>query len=254
MLTKRIIPCLDVKNGQVVKGVCFDNHEVVGDILESADYYSQGGADELVFYDITASCEERTVDVDWVKKIAQRLSIPFCVAGGIKTLENAGRVLNAGADKISINTPALENPELINQLAERFGTQCVVIGVDSLEVDGEYRVCRYTGDVHKTQVTSLKTAAWIKEVQARGAGEIVLNCMNRDGVRSGYDLQQLKIMRDVTQLPLIASGGAGNMQHFFEVFNETGVNGALAASVFHRRLIEIPELKQFLASEIKVRV
>lgn len=238
----------------MVKGVCFDKHEVVGDILESAQYYSEAGADELVFYDITASCEARTVDVSWVRKIARQLTIPFCVAGGIKTQEDAERVLHAGADKISINTPALENPELIDQLAKRFGTQCVVVGIDSLNVEGEYWVCRYTGDAHKMEVTSFRTAAWIKEVQTRGAGEIVLNCMNRDGVRNGYDLTQLKIMRDATQLPLIASGGAGTLQHFLDVFNHTGVDGALAASVFHHHLIHIRELKQFLLSEkIKVR-
>lgn len=249
MLAKRIIPCLDVKNGKVVKGVHFCDHTEVGDILERAEHYNQTGADELVFYDITASCEERTVDCSWIKEVACYLNIPFCVAGGIRTLKHAEMILNAGADKISINTPALENPKFIEELAKTFGTQCVVIGMDSLlDERGDYILCCYTGDNSKVQVTTKQTVHWIKEVQERGAGEIVLNCMDKDGVRKGYDVVQLARMRSATTVPLIASGGAGTQQHFLEVFKACDVEGALAASVFHKSIIGINKLKQFLFS------
>ncbi len=254
MLAKRIIPCLDVKDGQVVKGVQFQNHEVVGDILKLAQYYNQMGADELVFYDISASCEDRIVDGTWVKKIAQILDIPFCVAGGIKSIADARVILNAGADKISVNSPALSDPDLIDRLVKEFGQQCVVIGIDSLYSEGAYHVCQFTGESQKSQQTSWLTTDWIEEVQARGAGEIVLNCMNQDGVRQGYDLAQLKQMRAITRVPLIASGGAGTAQHFVEVFRECQVDGALAATVFHKNLLSIPELKSILKqNQIKVR-
>ena len=246
MLTKRIIPCLDVKNGKVVKGVQFDNHRVVGDILELAEYYSASGCDELVFYDITASCDQRSVSREWIKNVARVIDIPFCVAGGIRTLQDAEMVLNAGADKISINSPALENPDLINSMAEVFGQQCIVVGIDSRAVEQEYVVCQYTGDSAKRQQLTLKTLDWVTEVQQRGAGEIVLNCMNQDGMRRGYDLEQLSLVRAHTSLPLIASGGAGSMQDFAQVFAMAHVDGALAASVFHNGTIKIPELKEFL--------
>ena len=209
MLTKRIIPCLDVKNGKVVKGVQFQNHKIVGDIVALAEFYSNQGADELVFYDITASSEQRVVNDLWVKQIAEKINIPFCVAGGIRELEDAEKILNTGADKISVNSPALETPNLINQLVKKFGQQCVVIGIDSLEVEDNYYVCQYTGDINKTRTLNKFTADWIQEVQDRGAGEIVLNCMNHDGVRKGYDIKQLSTMREITRIPLIASGGAG---------------------------------------------
>ena len=255
MLAKRIIPCLDVKNGQVVKGAQFRDHQIVGDILALAEYYCHAGADELVFYDITASTEQRTVDRFWVKQVAHYLDIPFCVAGGIRNLNDAEAVINAGADKISINTPALENPALINQLVEVFGQQCIVIGVDSLYVDNEYRVCQYTGDVEKMRQTPRVTAEWIAEVLDRGAGEIVLNCMNQDGMRQGYDLEQLQLMSKITTTPLIASGGAGSMDDFLNLFQQTQVDGALAASVFHSRSIAIPTLKQFLFdSHVEIRL
>jgi cyclase len=246
MLAKRIIPCLDVKNGQVVKGVQFREHQVMGDILALAEYYCQEGADELVFYDITASTEQRTVDHLWVKQVARYLDIPFCVAGGIRSLGDAEAVLNAGADKISINSPALENPTLINQLVDVFGQQCIVIGIDSLYMEGEYRVCQYTGDAEKMCQTPRITAEWITEVIDRGAGEIVLNCMNHDGMRQGYDIEQLQLMRKITSTPLIASGGAGSMDDFLNLFQQTPVDGALAASVFHSRSITLPSLKKFL--------
>lgn len=254
MLAKRIIPCLDVKDGKVVKGIQFNNHKIVGDILELAEYYCQSGADELVFYDITASSDNRTVDRNWIKLVAQNLNIPFCVAGGIRTLKDAEVILNAGADKISVNSPALENPDLINQLSEVLGKQCVVIGVDSLKENNSYEVCQYTGDIKKMRNTQRLTKDWIQEIQARGAGEIVLNCMNQDGMRQGYDIEQLKLMRKATTLPLVASGGAGKLNDFFDAFQLAQVDGALAASVFHSGAINITDLKNFLVTnKVEIR-
>src|SRR3989338_157609 len=254
MLTKRIIPCLDIKNGKVVKGLQFQNHEIVGDIVMLAEFYSNQGADELVFYDITASSEQRVVNDLWVKQIAEKINIPFCVAGGIRGLDDAEKILNAGADKISVNSPALENLNLINQLVKKFGQQCVVIGIDSLEVEDNYYVCQYTGDINKTRTLNKLTADWIQEVQDRGAGEIVLNCMNHDGVRKGYDIKQLSTMREITRIPLIASGELGEMKHFLDVFEKAAAEGALAASVFHKSQIEINQLKKYLKSNhIEVR-
>lgn len=248
MLAKRIIPCLDVRDGKVVKGVQFRNHEIIGDIVPLAERYAQEGADELVFYDITASSDARVVDKSWVSKIAQVIDIPFCVAGGIKTIEQAGEILEMGADKISVNSPALSNPELITQLHDTYGQQCVVVGIDSYfnKDSGEYEVYQFTGDETRTQKTSWKTLDWVKEIQQRGAGEIVLNCMNQDGVRKGYDLEQLTKVREVCKVPLIASGGAGEMQHFVDAYQQAGVDGALAASVFHKQIIAIAELKDYL--------
>jgi len=254
MLAKRIIPCLDVKEGKVVKGVKFRDHHIVGDILSLAKHYAECGADELVFYDITASSEGRTVDKTWVSDVARCLDIPFCVAGGIRTYEDAEKILNAGADKISINSPALENPSLIDKLVDGFGSQCVVIGIDSLFLNDDYFVCQYTGNAQKTRLTDRTTMQWVKEVQDRGAGEIVLNCMDNDGVRQGYDMKQLHRMRPLIHVPLIASGGAGEIAHFVQVFAEAKVDAALAASVFHHGNIEISNLKQVLAQNgISVR-
>jgi cyclase len=248
MLAKRIIPCLDVRDGKVVKGVQFRNHEIIGDIVPLAERYAQEGADELVFYDITASSDDRVVDKSWVTKIAQVIDIPFCVAGGIKTVEQAGEILAMGADKISINSPALSNPALITELHDTYGQQCIVIGIDSFfnKDTGDYEVYQFTGDVTRTQKTSWKTIDWVKQVQQLGAGEIVLNCMNQDGVRSGYDIKQLTEIRAACKLPLIASGGAGEISHFEDVFQLAQVDGALAASVFHKQIINIQELKQTL--------
>jgi cyclase len=229
--------------------VQFRYHRVVGDILDLAQRYCSEGADELVFYDITASPDGRTVDRSWVTNVAAVLDIPLCVAGGIKSVADAEDVLNKGADKISINSPALADPNLITSLAQRFGSQCVVIGIDSLEQDGAYRVYQNTGDPDKTSAAERSTLDWIQEVQERGAGEIVLNCMNQDGVRRGYDLQQLEAARKQTFCPLIASGGAGAMPHFAEVFERTNVDGALAASVFHSGEMGISDLKAFLTTE-----
>lgn len=221
MLTKRIIPCLDVKDGVVVKGVQFCNHRVMGDIIDLARRYRNEGADELVFYDITASSDGRVVDRSWVRKVAYEIDIPFCVAGGIRTLEDARRVLHEGADKISVNSPALERPDFISELADAFGVQCVVVGIDSrAEDDGSYKVYQYTGDETKTVQAKYNTVDWAKSVQKYGAGEIVLNCMNNDGIKSGYDLPQLRAVRDAVTIPLIASGGAGDMSHFHDVFEK----------------------------------
>ncbi|KAF7781994.1 cyclase [Pseudoalteromonas rubra] len=248
MLSKRIIPCLDVKNGQVVKGVKFKQHEIVGEILELAALYSQAGADELVFYEISASVEKRLLDVNWVRDIARHIDIPFCVAGGIKSVEDAAKVLEQGADKVSINSPAIARPELIRELHDEFGKQCVVVGIDSFYdvSSGEYLVYQLTGDPNSASQTRYKTSEWVQRVQELGAGEIVLNCMNQDGVRKGYDIEQLSNIRKQCDVPLIASGGAGSMQDFVDVFQQANVDGALAASVFHKQLIEIDTLKQYL--------
>lgn len=256
MLARRIIPCLDVRDGVVVKGVKFRNHEIIGDIVPLAQRYAEAGADELVFYDITASSDQRVVDKSWVTRIAQVIDIPFCVAGGIKSVDDAQIILEMGADKVSVNSPALANPELITQLNARFGQQCVVVGIDSYfnEASGKYEVYQFTGDEKRTQNTGKETEDWVKEVQQRGAGEIVLNCMNQDGVRKGYDLQQLNMIRKACSVPLIASGGAGEMSHFKDVFEQADVDGALAASVFHKGIIEIPELKSYLRQQkIEIR-
>ncbi|MBD2784302.1 imidazole glycerol phosphate synthase subunit HisF [Xenorhabdus sp. DI] len=256
MLAKRIIPCLDVRDGQVVKGVQFRHHEIIGDIVPLAQRYAQEGADELVFYDITASSDGRVVDKSWVAKVAEVINIPFCVAGGIKTVEEAGQILAFGADKISINSPALADPDLINRLSDHYGVQCVVVGVDTWfdKSTNSYQVYQFTGDEKRTTATRWQTLDWIKEVQQRGAGEIVLNMMNQDGVRNGYDLTQLKLVRDVCSVPLIASGGAGAPEHFLDAFQVANVDGALAASVFHKQIINISELKQYLATQgVEVR-
>jgi cyclase len=234
--------------------VRFRDHRIVGDILELASRYRSEGADELVFYDITASPEARSVDRGWITRIARVLDIPFCVAGGIRSVEDAEAVLNSGAEKISVNSPALADPDLINRLAQRFGSQCVVVGVDSQTVGDDYLVYQFTGDPERTRSTARRTLDWVHEAQDRGAGEIVLNCMASDGVRSGYDLAQLSRVRAVCRVPLIASGGAGSLQHFAEVFSAAGVDGALAASVFHSGAIAIPDLKRFLRERhIEVR-
>jgi len=250
MLSRRIIPCLDVRDGQVVKGVRFRDHVVMGEIVDLALRYRDEGADELVFYDITASPEGRSVDRGWVEKVARAIDIPFCVAGGIRSVDEARAVLHAGADKISVNSPALERPGLIDELAAAFGVQCVVVGIDSLrDADGEWRVRQYTGDPAKTQALPRRTLDWMAETQQRGAGEIVLNCMGSDGVRRGYDLEQLAAARAVCHVPLIASGGAGAPEHFRDAFVEADVDGALAASVFHSGAIAIPQLKHYLRGQ-----
>ena len=255
MLAKRVIPCLDVLNGLVVKGVQFKNHKIVGDIIELASRYAQEGADELVFYDIGASVNDKLVSSDWISQVSQSIDIPFCVAGGINSVKSAEERLAAGADKISINSPAIQRPGLINELTDSFGKQCVVIGIDTFQEGNKYRVKSFTGDPNKTKETGKITKEWVEEVISRGAGEIVLNCMNKDGVKQGYDIEQLSSIRQICTVPLIASGGAGTIQHFIDVFKKTNVDGALAASVFHKSLINIQNLKEELDnSNIEVRL
>ena len=254
-LARRIIPCLDVRDGEVVKGVQFRNHRVMGGIIELATRYSSEGADELVFYDITASPQGRSVDSDWVSRVAEVIDIPFCVAGGIRSVEDARKVLQRGADKISINTPAVQHPGLIDELVMAFGSQCVVVGIDSVLQDGAWVTRQMTGIPDQMQQTGHATLDWIDEVTRRGAGEIVLNCMGSDGTREGFDIEQLKAARAMTDVPLIASGGAGNASHFIDVFEHADVDGALAATVFHNNKVPIPALKQMLsAAGIGVRL
>ena len=256
MLSRRLIPCLDVRDGRVVKGVRFRDHVDMGDIVELALRYRDAGADELVFYDIAASPEGRSVDRGWVERVARLIDIPFCVAGGIRCVEDAREVLRAGADKISVNTPALERPALIAELAEAFGVQCVVVGIDSVrEADGEWRVRSHTGSPDAMRAPGKRTLDWIEEAQRLGAGEIVLNCMGSDGVRGGYDIAQLRAARALCHVPLVASGGAGEPAHFAQAFLEADVDAALAASVFHSGAVEIPALKRFLRGQgIEVRL
>ena len=248
MLARRIIPCLDVRDGKVVKGVQFRNHEIIGDIVPLAKQYAEAGADELVFYDITASSDGRVVDKSWVSRIAEVIDIPFCVAGGIKSEDDAKEILMMGADKISINSPALRDPDLITRLADVFGQQCIVVGIDSFynKDTNEYQVYQFTGDEKRTQQTGWNTFDWIEKVVSLGAGEIVLNCMNQDGVRQGYDIEQLKQARAKCSVPLIASGGAGTIEHFRDVYQQADVDGALAASVFHKGIIPIKRFKNLL--------
>ncbi len=244
-----------MRDGQVVKGVRFREHRVVGDILDLAARYRDEGADELVFYDITASPDGRSVERSWVARVARLLDIPFCVAGGIRSVAEAEAVLAAGAEKISVNSPALANPALIDALSMRFGAQCVVVGIDSQTVaPGDYRVQQFTGAVERTRDTARATLDWVREVQQRGAGEIVLNCMASDGVRQGYDISQLCAVRAVCRVPLVASGGAGAPAHFAAVFKDAHVDAALAASVFHSAEITIPDLKRYLRTQgVEVR-
>jgi cyclase len=253
-VAKRLVPCLDVRDGQVVKGVQFRDHRVMGEIVELAARYRDEGADELVFYDITASPEGRSVDVGWVQRVSETIDIPFCVAGGIRSVEAAGRVLAQGADKISINTPALENPALIDAMVKAFGSQCVVIGVDSIAEGERWTVRSHTGTPDAMRTPGRETLDWLDEVVGRGAGEVVLNCMSADGTRAGYDIAQLAAARAVLPIPLVASGGAGEAAHFIDVFEQADVDAALAATVFHSGQIPIPELKRSLAQAgIEVR-
>lgn len=248
MPSKRIIPCLDVKAGRVVKGVRFEGHADMGDPAECAVRYRDESADEIVIYDITASAERRTIDYGWLSKIAQALDIPLAVAGGIRSLEQAIACLEHGADKVSINSPALERPELITEIADVAGSQCVVVGVDSRSVDGEWVTFQYTGAAETIRKTPRRMLDWIVEAQERGAGEIVLNCMDQDGVRRGYDIEQLSAARARLSIPLVASGGAGEPQHFVDVFQRADVSAALAAGIFHSGAVRIPDVKRAVAA------
>lgn len=246
MPSKRIIACLDVKSGRVVKGVRFEGHVDAGDPAECAARYSAEGADEIVIYDITASAERRTIDYAWLAEIARVLDIPLTVAGGIRSIEQAIACLEHGADKVSINSPALERPDLIDEIARVAGSQCVVVGVDSRVADGEWMTFQYTGSSETVRRTPRRTLDWIAEAARRGAGEIVLNCMDQDGVRQGYDITQLRAARDLLAVPLIASGGAGRAQHFVDVFRDADVSGALAAGIFHSGAVSVGEVKRAL--------
>ncbi|HCA66856.1 MAG: Imidazole glycerol phosphate synthase subunit HisF [Parcubacteria group bacterium GW2011_GWC2_44_17] len=242
MLTKRIIPCLDIKDNRITKGVQFKDHKDMGDPVERARFYYEQCADELVLYDIMASPQKRGPNFSLIERVGKRIFIPFAIAGGVRSVEDARRALNAGADKVSINTPALENPDLINKLAENFGSQCVVIGIDVK--DGW--VYKNTGSARETQKTKWSVIDWAKEVERRGAGEIVLNTMQTDGMRAGYDIKTCRSVAKSARIPVIASGGAGTREHFLDVFTKTEVSGALAATVFHTNAIKIPSLKKYL--------
>ncbi|WP_437920997.1 imidazole glycerol phosphate synthase subunit HisF [Sphingobacterium sp. LRF_L2] len=242
MLAKRIIPCLDVKDGRTVKGVNFVDLRDAGDPVELAWQYSQQGADELVFLDITATHEKRKTTIDLVKAVARQVNIPFTIGGGINELHDAELLLNAGADKISINSAAVRSPTLIDELARAFGRQFVVVAVDTRVVDDKNFVFLRGG----RDKTALETEDWIKEAESRGAGEILLTSMDHDGTKGGFDCDFLKRVNSAIHIPLIASGGAGNQQHFVDVFEQANVDAALAASVFHYGEILIPELKKTL--------
>jgi len=246
VLTKRIIPCLDVANGDVVKGVEFRNHLKVGSIIELSERYNSEGADELVFYDIKASTTNSLVSKKWIKEVAKNISIPFCVAGGISSIDDAREVLNSGADKVSINSPAIEDPMLIKKLSKEFGSQCVVVGIDTFKNKNNYVVYAKTGSEKTKYETDLETIKWLSIVQEMGAGEIVLNCMNSDGKRSGFDLTQILKLQHYIEVPFIASGGAGSSDDFVDLFKKTYASGGLAASIFHKNIIDIPELKNHL--------
>lgn len=250
MLAKRIIPCLDVKDGRTVKGVNFVDLKDAGDPVELAWEYSQQRADELVFLDITATNERRKTTVDLVRSVAEQINIPFTIGGGINELGDAHTLLNAGADKISINSAAVRNPAFIDELAATFGKQFVVVAVDTRQIDGKNYVYLNGGRLK----TDIETEDWVREVESRGAGEILLTSMDHDGTKSGFDCTLLKEINDTLSIPLIASGGAGHTQHFVDVFEQTDVDAALAASVFHYGKIRIPELKAVLREHaIEVR-
>lgn len=254
MLEQRIIACLDVDNGKVVKGIQFRQHEVIGDILPLAQQYANDGADELVLYDISASAHQRLVDKIWIKRIAEQIDIPFTVAGGIQSVEDAQSLIAMGATKISINSPALQRPELINELVAALGSDKVVIGIDSHynKSTQQYEVYQFTGDEQRTYKTVWRTLDWVAEVVRRGAGEIVLNCMNQDGMRRGYDIAQLQAVRKICPISLVASGGAGTMAHVQDVFVQARVEGALLASALHKGSISIPQLRLYLTEQRQV--
>ncbi|HSW48083.1 MAG TPA: imidazole glycerol phosphate synthase subunit HisF [Candidatus Saccharimonadales bacterium] len=249
MLTKRIIPCLDIRDSRVVKGVKFTSHRDAGDPILLAKKYAREGADELVFYDITASSDNRNILIDLVKNIAKEIFIPFTVGGGIRTIEDIKNVLLSGADKVSINTAAVENPELINRAAKIFGSQCIVVGVDSMNKNGADLVYSHTGRIETRKNANKKTIDWVKDVEKRGAGEITINSIDADGTKNGFDLRLLKKINSFLKIPLIASGGAGKLEDFAEVFEQNLADGALAASLFHFNELKINNLKKYLQSK-----
>jgi cyclase len=251
MLTKRIIPCLDIKNGRTVKGVNFVDLKDAGDPVELAKKYAETGADELVFLDISATEEGRATLIDLVRKVASAINIPFTVGGGISSVADVDILLRNGADKISINSSAVKNPDLINEIASKYGSQCVVVAIDAKQIDGDWIVHLVGGKVP----TKLDLFDWAKEVEQRGAGEILFTSMNNDGTKNGFANEALAKLSEIVNIPIIASGGAGTMEHFAETFINGKADAALAASVFHYQEIEIPELKQFLKNQnIAIRV
>lgn len=251
MLTKRIIPCLDIKNGRTVKGVNFVDLKDAGDPVELAKKYAETGADELVFLDISATEERRATLIDLVRKVAAAVNIPFTVGGGISSVADVDVLLRNGADKISINSSAFKNPDLIDEIAAKYGSQCVVVAIDAKQIDGNWIVHLVGGKVP----TELNLFDWVKEVEQRGAGEILFTSMNNDGTKNGFANEALAKLSEIVNIPIIASGGAGTMEHFAETFINGKADAALAASVFHYQEIEIPILKQFLKNQnIAIRV
>lgn len=251
MLAKRIIPCLDVKNGQTVKGVNFENLKYAGDPVELAKKYSDDGADELVFLDITATNEARKTTLNMVEQVAKQVFIPFTVGGGIKTVDDMRSILLAGADKVSINSQAVKNPQLIKESSSYFGSQCIVVAVDGRRVDNDFYVFINAGQKN----TGIKLLDWVKEIEKLGAGEILLTSMDADGTQAGFDIEMIKLVVENTNIPVIASGGAGaDSKHFCDVFEKAGADAALAASIFHFGTLPVPKLKQELrAQDICVR-
>jgi imidazole glycerol-phosphate synthase subunit HisF len=250
-LTKRIIPCLDIKDGQTVKGINFVNIQAVGDPVELGSRYARMGADELVFLDITATHEKRKTFADLVTRIARHINIPFTVGGGISSVDDVSVLLNAGADKISVNSAAVRNPQLINDLANQFGSQCVVLAVDTKFVDGEWMVFLNGGRI----LTEVKTYEWVKRAVDLGAGEILLTSMDHDGTKAGFAVELTRMVSESVSVPVIASGGAGNMEHFVDIFEQGKADAALAASLFHYGEIELPDLKGYLKNKgVEVRL
>ena len=245
MLAKRIIPCLDVKNGRVVKGVNFEGLRDLADPVEMARFYNESGADELVFYDITASAEGRTLFTDILRRVAQEIFIPLTVGGGINSLEDFDRVLKCGADKVSVNSGAIRNPGLIAEAARKYGDQCVVLSMDVKRVDGQFRLFAKGG----REDTGIDAMEWAVRGVKNGAGEIVLNSIDTDGVKGGFDLEMLDTLASLVDVPIIASGGAGRMEDFAELFTHPGIDAGLAASIFHTRQVEIRDLKTYLRAQ-----
>lgn len=250
MLAKRIIPCLDIKDGRTVKGVNFENLRDAGDAVELGEFYAKNGADELVFLDITATNEKRKTLSELVKKIAAKVNIPFTVGGGISSVNDVSLLLESGADKISINTSAVKNPNLISELSKRFGSQCVVVAIDAKQTNGSWKVFLNGGKI----ATDIDAVAWAKEAEQRGAGEILLTSMNHDGTKNGFAIELTEKISSSVSIPVIASGGAGTMEHFSDVFTQGKADAALAASIFHFKEIDIRSLKSYLTSkDIPVR-
>ena len=251
MLAKRIIPCLDIKNGRTVKGVNFLNLRDAGDPVALAKQYAENGADELVFLDISATLESRSTTIEMVRNVAEQIDIPFTVGGGVSTKEGVESLLKSGADKVGVNSAAIKRPELINELSNAFGNQCIVVAIDAKEVDGKWLVHLAGGTIP----TDLDLFEWAKEVESRGAGEILFTSMNNDGVKTGFANEALAQLSETVNIPIIASGGAGTMQHFVEVFKEGKADAALAASVFHFGEIAINDLKKELqTNQINIRL